>query len=319
MCRKVKSIGADAMRNQFYLCLIVGSFCISGLVATAQQAIVEPAADTAAVDSDDATSVIKEAIQSYVAAFNARDVAKLVSLWSPEGVYASSTTGDETVGRDAMTASLNEMFKNAETAPTLSVDTLSIEFVSPNVAMERGTATVTRATGESSETDYSVVYVKRDGAWLIDRVTEEAVEPTHYDQLNVLEGFIGDWVGEGEGYRVEISNQWTAKQNFIASQFKLVEDEVESSGLQIIGWDEKEKMIRSWLFDSDGGVVTGTWTKRDDGWSISSVATLGGGESGSFTGILRLKDDGNLSWEKINQVVDGQLLPNIEEIVLNRQ
>ncbi len=94
-----------------------------------------------------------------------------------------------------------------------------------------------------------------------------------------------------------------SKQNFIASQYKITEDAVESSGLQVIGWDAKDKKIKSWLFDSDGGVVTGTWNKRDDGWSVSSVATLGGGESGSFTGILRLKDDGSFSWEKINQVV----------------
>ncbi len=307
------------MRNNFFRCLIAYSFCLSGLAAAAQQAVVESSDDTVAVESVDETEGVKAAIQAYVAAFNARDVAKLVSLWSPEGVYASRTTGDETVGREAMTASLNEMFEDNESAPNLAVATDSIDFVSPNVALERGTATVTQATGEIDVTDYSVVYVKRDGAWLIDRVTEEAVEPTHYDQLKVLEAFIGDWVGEDEGFRVEISNQWTAKQNFIASQYKIVEDEVESSGLQIIGWDAKEKKIRSWLFDSDGGVVTGTWSKRDDGWSVSSVATLGGGESGSFTGILRLKDDGSFSWEKINQVVEDQLLPNIDEVVLNRQ
>ena len=180
-------------------------------------------------------------------------------------------------------------------------------------------ATITRPAGEIDETEYSVVYVKRDGTWLIDRVTEEEVEPTHYQQLKVLEGLIGDWAAEDEGFRIEISNQWTAKQNFIASQYKITEDQVESSGLQVIGWDAKDKQIKSWLFDSDGGVVTGTWNKRDDGWSVSSVATLGGGESGSFTGVLRLKDDGSFSWEKINQVVEGQLLPNIEEVVLNRQ
>ena len=36
-------------------------------------------------------------------AFNSRDVDKLVSLWSPNGVYTSRTTGEATVGREAMT------------------------------------------------------------------------------------------------------------------------------------------------------------------------------------------------------------------------
>lgn len=297
------------MRYKFFQCLIVFLLCVSGLTAAAQEASVE----------SDETEAVKSAIQAYVAAFNAGDVTKLVSLWSPEGVYASRTTGEETVGREAMTASLNELFENKETAPKLAVATNSIDLVSPNVALEKGTATVTRKTGEIEETDYNVVYVKRDGAWLIDRVTEEAVEPTHYEQLKVLDVLIGDWVAENEGFRIEISYQWTAKQNFIASQYKLVEGDVESSGLQVIGWDAKENKIRSWLFDSDGGVVTGTWNKRDIGWSVSSVATLGGGESGSYTGVLRMLDDGNFSWEKINQIVDDKLLPNIDEIVLTRQ
>ena len=151
------------------------------------------------------------------------------------------------------------------------------------------------------------------------RKTLTSPEPTHYEQLKVLDGLIGEWVAEDEGFRMEISYQWTAKKNFIASRYKVVEDEVESSGLQIIGWDEKEQKIRSWLFDSAGGVVTGTWHKRDDGWSMPSVATLGGGESGSYTGVLRMLEDGNYSWEKINQIVDDKLLPNIDEIVLKRQ
>ncbi len=307
------------MRYIFFPCLVVCWLCICGLAEAAQVEAVESSASPAVVVPNDEAAV-KAAIQSYVDSYNARDVARLVALWSPDGVYMNRATGDATVGREAMALSFKEIFESNETAPTIAVETDSIDFVSPNVALERGSATVTHATGEVDRTEYSVVYVKRDGDWLIDRVNEEAVEPpTHYEQLRVLDGLIGDWVGEDEGYRIELSNQWTANQNFVASQYKIVEDEIEQSGLQVIGWDAKEKKIRSWLFDSDGGVVTGTWNKRDDGWSVSSVATLGGGESGSFTGILRLKDDGDFSWEKINQVVNDQLLPNTDEVVLKRQ
>ena len=316
------------MRYVFYYCLVVCWLGILGLAVATQQETASPGDQPAVVESSDETAsdetasdetAVRAAIQSYVDAFNAGDVDKLVGLWSPNGVYTSRTTGDATVGREAMSESFKEMFANQETAPKIAVATSSIDFVSPNVALERGVATITRPAGEIEETEYSVVYVKRDEAWLIDRVTEETPEPTHFQQLQVLENLIGDWVAEGEGFRLEISNQWTSKQNFIASQYKITEDEVESSGLQVIGWDAKDKKIKSWLFDSDGGVVTGIWNKRDDGWSVSSVATLGGGESGSFTGILRLKDDGTFSWEKVNQVVDDQLLPNIEEVVLKRQ
>ena len=311
------------MRYRIFSCLFLCWLGIFGLAAAAQEPANETKDQPAAIESSDESAsdemAVRAAIQSYVDAFNSGDADRLASLWSPNGVYNSRTTGEATVGREAMTQSLKEMFANQETAPKIAVVTNSIDFVSPNVALERGMATITRPAGEIDETEYSVVYVKRDGAWLIDRVTEETPEPTHYQQLQVLETLIGDWVAEDEEFRIEISNQWTAKQNFIASQYKITEDGVESSGLQVIGWDAKDKKIKSWLFDSDGGVVTGTWNKRDDGWSVSSVATLGGGESGSFTGILRLKGDGSFSWEKINQVLDEQLLPNIEEVVLTRQ
>ncbi len=309
------------MRYIFFGLFVVGWLCVSGVAAAVQEAAVEIDGQSAAADVSD-EAAIKAVIQSYVSAFNSQDVPRLVGLWSPEGIYTSRATGAETVGREEMAASLNELFQDKTTAPKLSVETDSIEFVSPNVAIERGTATVALATGEVDVTSYSVVYVRRDGDWLMDRVTEDtddSAEPNHYEQLKVLEGLIGEWVAEGEGFRMEISNQWTANLNFIASRYKVVENDVESSGLQIIGWDEKGQKIRSWLFDSAGTVVTGTWHKRDDGWSIPSLATLGGGESGSYTGVLRVQEDGNYSWEKINQVVDDQLLPNIDEIVMKRQ
>ena len=43
------------------------------------------------------------------------------------------------------------------------------------------------------------------------------------------------------------------------------------------------------------------------------------GASGSFTSIFRPTDDGNYTWQKINRVLDGRLLPNINEIVVQRK
>jgi hypothetical protein len=113
---------------------------------------------------------------------------------------------------------------------------------------------------------------------------------------------------------------WTANRNFISRRFKATgEAGVLTSGLQIIGWDAKDKTIRSWLFDSDGGVVTGTWLPRDEAWHVQSVATLADGSSASFTSVFTPLEDGNYLWSRINQVVDGQLLPNVEEVLVRRQ
>ena len=266
------------------------------------------------------TTQIQAAIQSYVAAFNARDVEKLASHWSPDGVYVSRTTGEQSVGRDAIAESFKQTFAG-ESVPKLAVATDSIEFISPNVALERGSATVVSNEDVVNESNYSVVYVKRDGVWLIDRVTEEELvfEENHFDELQELDWLTGTWQHVGEPFRIEMACQWTTKKNFLSQTFKIFDgEEVRSSGLQIIGWDAKEKVIKSWIFDSDGGVATGTWNKRDDGWAVQAMATLSEGDSGSFTSILRTIDDESFGWEKINQVLAGKLLPNTDEIVFNR-
>ena len=308
------------MKHSIYMAFFMVTLAASSLVASGQDVATEAEADVA-TETDDGTAEIEAAIQSYVAAFNARDAAKLVSHWSPDGVYTSRTSGDRVVGREAISEEFTATFA-AESVPTLAVATESIDFISPNVALERGTATVTRAEDDIVQTNYSVVYVKRDGAWLIDRITEDEiiVEPSNYQYLQELEWLIGDWVDSGDGITIDVTCQWTKNQNFISRRYTVSnQEDVESSGLQIIGWDAKQKQIRSWLFDSDGGVITGTWTKHDDRWINQSVATLADGSTGSFTSVFRPTEDGNYTWQKINRVLDGELLPNIDEIVVQRK
>jgi uncharacterized protein (TIGR02246 family) len=301
------------MRLKFCGCAI-GLLAI-GWVVAGQAAAQEIATTPGDVDA------IRSAIDSYVNAFNSQDVEKVVSHWSPEGVYLDKTTGEQTAGHEALKANLKETFA-AENVPKLSLFTISLDLVSPNVALERGTATVAFSENEVIESSYIVIFTKRDGRWLIDRVTEESLidEPTHFDELRDLEWMIGNWGFENGAVRVDLDCQWTTKQNFLYRKFKVFEgQEVVSSGLQIIGWDAKTEQIRSWLFDSDGGVVTGVWLKHDDGWTVQSTATLSEGEVGSFTTVLRPIDDDRCGWRKINQIVDGKLLPNVEEIVLERR
>lgn len=300
------------MSGKFPGSLVLFLICLTGSYACGQDAAIIA----------EETAKIEAAIKSYVAAFNAKDVDVLAAHWSNDGVYTCRTSGEQLVGRAAMAESCKEIFAS-ESVPRLAVKTDSIEFVSPNVALEKGTATVTHSETDVVESNYSVVYVKHDGNWLIDRVTEDdiVVEESHFDELEDLEWLVGDWTVAGEGFRVEFTCQWTTKQNFLSRKYTIfgAEDEVQSSGLQVIGWDAKAKSIRSWLFDSDGGVVLGKWSPRDDGWTIQSVATLADGGTGSFTTILRNRDESSYGWEKINRVLDGKLLPNIDEIVVQRK
>lgn len=67
----------------------------------------------------------------------------------------------------------------------LAVDVESIQFVSPNVAVEHGTASFLTPDAQPEETEYSAVYVRRDGKWLLDRVTdvESLTRSANYEHL----------------------------------------------------------------------------------------------------------------------------------------
>lgn len=301
------------MKRHSIIVLIVWlAFCGSTLVVAK-----EP---TKKKDASDRTA-IQEAVKSYVAAFNARDAKKLAAHWSPEGVYTSRVNGEQVTGRDALEKDFAALFKTAKDTK-LKVSTLSIDFISPNVALEQGTATVLRPKSAPEKTSYSVVHVKRDGKWLIDRVTEQDASepPSHYEQLKELEWMLGTWIDQEGGEVIKTECKWTRNKNFIVRTFTAtIEDQVDLTGMQFIGWDASRKKIRSWVFDSDGGFSEGVWRHSGKQWMVQSTATLPNGKRASSTSVLRPLDKDSFSWQKINRVVDGEILPNIDEVVIVRE
>jgi hypothetical protein len=181
---------------------------------------------------------------------------------------------------------------------------------------------VIRPEEQPEESQYSAVYVKRDGKWLLDRVTEEevVVAPSHYEQLKELEWMIGTWVDEDEESRVETTCEWAKNQNFMTRAFTIsVRDRLEIAGMQIVGWDPAAKQIRSWVFDSDGGFGEGTWSKKDNAWYVQSVGTLPDGRKTSSVNILTYVDENTCTWQSVNREAGGEILPNVDEVVMVRQ
>ena len=273
--------------------------------------------------ADEAT--IRQNAEQYVESFNARDAQKLAAFWSPEAVYMNPLTGDEVVGRPAIEEQFAGIFKDAGEAK-LEVDIESIEFVSPNVAIERGIARVNRPDAEPEESTYTAVHVKRNGAWLLDRVSEldaatgePAPPPSSYEHLKELEWMLGSWIDEDEGTTIQTDCEWTKNRNFMTRAFAVViSDQVDSSGMQIIGWDPVDKQIRSWVFDSDGGFSEGRWTSKGDRWFVQQTGTLPDGGKSSALNIFKKVDNDSFTWQSINRDVDGEVLPNVEEVLVVR-
>ncbi len=283
-------------------------------------AMVGGARNVIAADRAADLAAIEKAIESYTIAFNAGDSKLLAAHWAPEAVYTNPLTGNQVVGREAIANEFKDIFADLKDIK-LTVDVESIRFISPSVAVEQGVATLLSTDGQPQGNSYTAIHVKRNGKWLLDRVTEEEVPvvPSHYDQLKDLEWMIGTWLDSAENDQIETTCQWARNNNFIIRSFKVsVQDRIDMSGLQIIGWDPAAGKIRSWAFDSDGGFAEGTWTKKDDRWVVESNATLPDGKKGSSINIMTVVDANTFRWQATGREVDGTILPNIDEIKVTR-
>lgn len=264
---------------------------------------------------------IRGSVRAYVQAFERQDAKALAALWSPKGVYVDAESGRRVQGREAIEAEFSRQLK-ASGKSKLKVAVQSIRLVTPEVAVEDGTASVTNAAGETTDSTYSAIHVKRDGKWLLDSVRETTLPAagSASEQLRELGWLVGKWIDEDENAVVESEYSWGVNQVFLINRFTVYSgDTIAMQGTQIIGWDAAAKSIRSWAFDTEGGFAEGTWKRDGDRWTITSKATLPDGKRGSAVNVLRRIDDNHCSWQSTARQIDGELLPNTDEIEIVRQ
>lgn len=271
-----------------------------------------PSADEAA---------IRKADDAYVRMFNQHDAKALANAWSPEAVYLNRVTGEEMVGRAAIAQQFSALFKSKPEIK-LDLNVQSIQFVSPNVAVESGTVTTSTPSAAPEETEYSAVYVRRDEQWLLDRVTDKSDQTgaSHYASLKPLEWMIGRWVDKDDDADIKTECQWTKNRSFMTRSFTVaIRGDVALSGMQIIGWDPAAKSIRSWTFDSDGGFSDATWTRKKDRWYIQTKGVLADGRKASMVNIIKPIDQNSFTWQTVDRTAGGELLPDVNEVLIVRE
>jgi uncharacterized protein (TIGR02246 family) len=273
----------------------------------------DQAADEAAIRKND---------EAYVAAYNRHDAKAIASMWSSEAVYMDPDTGEAAVGREAIEKVFAGTLANLKDAK-LEIDVKSIKFVSPNVAIETGVARVIRPKTEPETSTYTAVNVKREGKWLLDRISEEeppAPPPSNYEHLKDLEWMVGSWIDRDEQATIQTDCEWTKNKNFMTRSFAMViGDRISMAGMQIIGWDPAAKQIRSWVFDSDGGFSEGKWKRKDDRWLIQQIGTLPDGGKSSAINIMKKIDNDSFTWQSVERSVNGDPLPDVDEVLIVRK
>lgn len=298
------------------LLLMVGPFA----AAAAQEPTAPAAAQEPAVESADETA-IRQIVAAYVEAFNRHDAEALANQWVEDAVYINRMTGEEVVGRKAIAEQFQTVFKETPDLK-LAVEIESIRLLSPNVAVEQGSARLVVAKDAVEEIEYTAVYVRQNKKWLLDRVTDQApsTEVTHADHLKVLEWMVGKWVDEDADARIVTECHWAKNQNFLVRSFAVdIGGEVEMSGMQVIGWDPVAKIIRSWTFDSDGGFAEGTWKQHGTAWYVSNKGVLAGGVRGTMVNVIKPLDADSFTWQTIERTMNGEILPNLAEVKVVRE
>jgi uncharacterized protein (TIGR02246 family) len=266
-------------------------------------------------------AAVRKAGTEYVEAFNKRDAKALASYWSPDAVYVNRMTAERVVGRAAIQQQFEALFKS-DTTLQLAINVDSIQFISPNVAAEHGVATFVAPEGTPEQVAYTAVYVRHGGNWLLDRVTDKDTPAglSSYDQLKQLEWMIGSWVDEDENASITTDCKWAKNNSFIVRSFAVsIEDRINMSGMQIIGWDAAAKQVRSWTFDSEGGFSEGRWTQKGDRWFVNKAGVMADGSKASAVNIITYVDDNAFKLQSTQRSVAGELLPNIDEVLVVRK
>ena len=286
------------------------------LVLLGGQAVAAEKAGSQAADE----AAIRKGVESYVAAFERGDAKAVASQWSAEGVYVSPA-GQRFQGREAIEKEFAAYFAESS-GQRIELGNPAIRFLAPSVAVEEGTARVSRNGEPPSETNYIAIHVKQGRSWKIESVRETVIPaaPSHYEYLEGLEWMIGQWVDRDENSTVETSCKWTKNKNFMARSFSVsIKDRIELEGTQVIGWDPGAQAIRSWMFDSEGGFGEALWSQKGNRWIIKASRTLNGGEKASAVNILTYVDPNTFTWQSMGREIDGELQPNIEEVTIVRK
>ena len=272
-------------------------------------------------DKDKEGDAIFERAQAFAAAFDKGDAKAVASFWTQDGDYTDQS-GKQLKGRGAIAKAFAGFFAENRGAK-LRIDSESLRFVTPEVAVEDGVTEVIPADGgPPSRARYTIVHVKKDGKWYLSSVRDAAYSPpTNYEQLKGLEGLIGEWAGAGDGGETaRVSFEWAHGQNFVVSHFTTSFKNVNvGGGTQWVGYDPLKKRLRSWSFDTSGGFGEGAWSQDGKTWTVKTKAVLRDGVEASATNVLTVLDADTISLSSKDRTLGGKPMPELKEVRLKRR
>src|SRR5262249_41376772 len=146
--------------------------------------------------------------EAFVEAFHKGDAKALAAFFTTDADHTDQTGGTRK-GREAIQKAFTSLFAEHK-GLKLFIESDSLRFVTPDVAVEDGTTAVIPADGgPPTRARYTLVHVKKDGQWLVSSMRSNPyTPPSNAEHLGGLGWLIGDWSGEtgtGEGERLSFA------------------------------------------------------------------------------------------------------------------
>jgi uncharacterized protein (TIGR02246 family) len=268
-------------------------------------------ADKLAIDK-----LTKELIQ----AFNNRDAAAIAAHWTADGEFIRND-GEPIRGRDEIRKAYAEYFKALKIKPNMEIQSDALRFPSADTAVTEVTLRLKNDAGEEVASSWrNNLLVREGGQWKV-AIAREWDRDIGLDvSLKELEWLIGTWQAAGKDREVTTTYEWDENKVFIRGKYTVKEGaKVLESGTQVIGKDNAEGAIRSWVFQSDGGFGGGVWTREGKKWSVDVYGVTADGRELTATSIYIHVDPNTYTWQAVGQALDGVPIGDTQPIKVTRQ
>jgi uncharacterized protein (TIGR02246 family) len=276
-------------------------------------------ADQSSGNAEDKAAIQKNAA-AFVEAFHRGDAKAIAVLWTTDGEYTDQT-GRHMKGRENLEKAF-EGFLAENKGLKVRIESESIRFITPDVAIEKGVSEVLSPDGSPpSRARYTNVHVKKDGQWFLSSVEDAAyTPPSNIEHMRDLSWALGDWMSDPSKPQAEhLSVTWADTHNFIIAKHTTSARGVAVAGAtQWIGWDPLAKNFHSWMFDAAGGYGEGTWGKEGDKWLLKKTAVLQDGKKEAMTIVIGQVDPETITLQLKDHTLDGQSIADTPELKLTR-
>lgn len=117
-----------------------------------------------------------------------------------------------------------------------------------------------------------------------------------------------------------ITYEWDEHWAFLRGKFTVKAGaKVLESGMQIIGKDNAKGVIRSWVFQSDGGFGDEVWTREGRQWRVEVHGVRADGGVLTATNLYIPVDPSTITWQAVNQALDGVPIADTLPIKVTKQ